>query len=75
MHFGLGARQCIGKTVATTNVYKLTSTLLREFDFEVADIQERKNIDKGFYRGRIPEMLSVGISDLEGPLLVKAKLR
>ncbi|CAN9350478.1 unnamed protein product [Alternaria alternata] len=34
MHFGLGGRQCIGKTLAQTNIYKLTSTLLREFAFE-----------------------------------------
>ncbi|CAN9386777.1 unnamed protein product, partial [Alternaria alternata] len=33
MHFGLGGRQCIGKTLAQTNIYKLTSTLLREFAF------------------------------------------
>lgn len=41
MHFGLGGRQCIGKTVATTNIYKIFSTLLREFTFELADEQSR----------------------------------
>lgn len=75
MHFGLGARQCIGKTVTTTNIYKLMSTLLREFSFELADAQKIAEVQKGLYVGRVPEMLSVGISDLKGPLLVKAKAR
>jgi len=34
MHFGLGGRRCIGKTITTTNIYKLTSSLLRDFEFE-----------------------------------------
>ncbi|KAH7391591.1 putative benzoate 4-monooxygenase cytochrome P450 [Cadophora sp. MPI-SDFR-AT-0126] len=75
MHFGLGGRQCIGKTVATTNIYKVMSTLLREFHFEMADKQETIDAQKGLYRGRIPEMISVGISDLKSPLLVRAQVR
>lgn len=75
MHFGLGGRQCIGKTVATTNIYKLMSTLLREFHFELADDQETMDVQKGLYVGKIPEMQSVGISDLKGPLLVKVQAR
>ncbi|OQV02390.1 hypothetical protein CLAIMM_07595 [Cladophialophora immunda] len=75
MHFGLGGRQCIGKTVATTNIYKLMSTLLREFHFELASDQENIDALRGFYVGQIPDMVSVGISDLKGPLLVKAQAR
>ncbi|EIT81913.1 putative benzoate 4-monooxygenase cytochrome P450 [Aspergillus flavus] len=75
MHFGLGGRQCIGKAVATTNIYKLLSTLLKEFTFELADEQERVDVDKGLYKGRIPKLFSVGISDLQGPLLVRARVR
>jgi cytochrome P450 len=75
MHFGLGGRQCIGKTVATTNIYKLVSTLLREFEFELADEKERLDVDLGLYRGKIPRLMSVGISDLEGPLLVRVRSR
>ncbi|KAL4795355.1 cytochrome P450 [Aspergillus venezuelensis] len=75
MHFGLGGRQCIGKTVATTNIYKLFSTLLREFSFELADEEERRDVELGMYRGKLPDMVSVGISDLEGPLLVRARVR
>ncbi|KAL4914950.1 cytochrome P450 [Aspergillus aurantiobrunneus] len=69
MHFGLGGRQCIGKTVAMTNIYKLLSTLLKEFTFELADVEE------GRYKGTIPDLVSVGISDLKGPLLVRARVR
>lgn len=75
MHFGLGGRQCIGKNVATTNIYKLTSTLLREFEFELADENERLDVGKGLYQGKIPPLMSVGISDLEGPLLVRVRER
>ncbi|KAK2606805.1 hypothetical protein N8I77_005531 [Diaporthe amygdali] len=75
MHFGLGGRQCIGKTVAQTNIYKLASTLLREFDFCLADEDERDSVSRGDYRGILPPLISVGISDLEGSLMVKAKRR
>ncbi|CAK7209401.1 hypothetical protein SBRCBS47491_000429 [Sporothrix bragantina] len=56
MHFGLGSRQCIGKTVAQTNIMKLASTLLREFEFELADAEERAAIGRGDYYGKIPDM-------------------
>lgn len=75
MHFGLGGRQCIGKTVAQTNIYKLSSTLLREFEFELADPQEKAAVEKGAYRGKIPDLISVGISELERPLVVRARRR
>lgn len=75
MHFGLGSRQCLGKTVAQTNIYKLTSTLLHEFDFQIADPAERDEAASGGFRGRLPEMISVGVSDLKGPLMVTAKVR
>ncbi|RDW89968.1 Fatty acid desaturase [Aspergillus mulundensis] len=60
MHFGLGGRQCIGKTVATTNIYKLFSTILREFTFELANEWERIDAEKGLYKGKIPDLVSVG---------------
>lgn len=74
MHFGLGGRQCIGKTVAQTNIYKLTSTLLRLFDFQLAD-EEREKVASGAYHGVLPELISVGISDLKKPLLVTARVK
>lgn len=75
MHFGLGGRQCIGKTVAMTNIYKLMSTLLREFEFELADEKERGSSTIEGASTDIPELISVGISDLASPLMVKASKR
>lgn len=75
MHFGLGSRQCIGKTVAQTNIMKLTSTLLKEFDFQLADEEERAAVDNGDFYGKVPHMVSVGISDLSKPLIVTASRR
>ncbi|KAL4909644.1 hypothetical protein BDW74DRAFT_165080 [Aspergillus multicolor] len=64
-----------GKTVATTNIYKLFSTLLREFTFELADERERVDAEKGLHKGKIPDLVSVGISDLAEPLLIRARVR
>ena len=75
MHFGLGGRQCIGKTIAMTNIYKLMSTLLSEFHFELADEEERTQAQANFFYGKIPDMISVGISDLTAPLMVRAEKR
>ncbi|KIX03159.1 uncharacterized protein Z518_06710 [Rhinocladiella mackenziei CBS 650.93] len=50
MHFGLGGRQCLGKTIATTNIYKLTSSLLSDFEFELVH-----DDDEGGDAGRLPE--------------------
>jgi cytochrome P450 len=75
MHFGLGGRQCIGKTVAMTNIYKLMSTLLSEFEFELADEKERGSSTIEGASTDIPELISVGISDLASPLMVKASKR
>jgi len=75
MHFGLGGRQCIGKNVAMANILKVMSTLLREFEFELADELEKVNVAKGLYKGQLPSMISVGISELDGPLMVRARVR
>jgi len=79
MHFGLGGRQCIGKTIATTNIYKLTSALLQEFEFEMVadDAVQSADAEKSPKGGNndVPEMISVGISDLEAPLIVKCRKR
>lgn len=68
MHFGLGARQCIGKSLATANISKLVSALLAEFRFELATPEEA-------CAERMPGLVSVGISDLEGPLYVRAAFK
>lgn len=75
MHFGLGGRQCIGKTVAMTNIYKLMSTLLSEFEFVLAGEAERARVQAGEVQEMMPDLISVGISDLATPLMVKARKR
>lgn len=75
MHFGLGGRQCIGKTIAQTNIYKVMSTLLSEFQFELASESERDAVRRGDFVGKLPELISVGISDLKNPIWVTAKSR
>lgn len=75
MHFGLGGRQCIGKTMATTNILKVVTTLLANFDFELADEGERRAADRGEWQGRLPPLISVGVSDLDGGLWVRARER
>jgi hypothetical protein len=61
--------------VAQTNIYKLSSTLLRLFEFELADPREREMVVNGEFFGQLPDLISVGISDLKKPLLVRVKLR
>lgn len=51
------------------------STLLSEFDFALADVQEAKRASNGEFRGKIPDLISVGISDLATPLMVRARKR
>ena len=63
MPFGTGHRACIGRNVATVSMWKLITTLLRNYSFEVADPQERL------------EVLSVGLSEKKGPLMVKISKR
>lgn len=78
MHFGLGGRQCIGKTVAQTNIYKLMSTLLKEFEFELVECNDTKaDVEKAAAvpKERLPKLVSVGISDLQYPLMVRARKR
>lgn len=75
MHFGLGGRQCIGKTIAMANIYKMTSMLLQHFDLELSDAKEAEKVKADVYRSKLPDLVSVGISDLEHPLMVKATMR
>ncbi|KAK5046125.1 hypothetical protein LTR84_008582 [Exophiala bonariae] len=74
MHFGLGGRQCIGKTMATTNIYKVMSSLLSQFEFKLAEEAEALRAQQGGFKGVLPPLISVGVSDLETPLMVTAKL-
>ncbi len=57
--FGVGHRACIGRNIATMNIMKITTTLLRNYRFEAVDIKEKLVME------------SVGIGEKRGPLLVK----
>lgn len=81
MHFGLGGRQCIGKTIATTNIYKLTSSLLTNYEFELAaepntfQASEPWSNSSPYQKSDLPSLVSVGISDLEDSLMVRCRKR
>ncbi|OAL05594.1 cytochrome P450 [Phaeosphaeriaceae sp. SRC1lsM3a] len=76
MHFGLGGRQCIGKTVALTNIYKLVSTLLKEYDFSLAVSEDGQRQEWEVTNlAKMPELISVSVSDLKYPLMVRATRR
>lgn len=75
MHFSFGGGQCFSKTAAMTNIYKRMSTLLSEFEFELVSEAERARPHAGKSRNNLPDMISVGISDLATPLKAKARDR
>lgn len=50
-HFGAGGRQCIGKVLATTLIYKFIITLLSEFWFDLAYPREQKDAEQEFCPG------------------------
>lgn len=75
MHFGAGGRQCIGKTLALSIINKLTATLLSEFSLKLADAQEQEKAVAGEFRGQLPPLKSVGISDVKGPIMVMVSMR
>jgi cytochrome P450 len=75
MHFGAGGRQCIGKTLALAIINKLTATLLSEFSLRLADAKEQERAVAGEFRGQLPPLTSVGISDVKGPIMVIATVR
>ena len=64
LHFGVGHRMCIGKTIAMTNILKLTSTLLRKYSFQVIDKEQQQ-----------PNLFSGGVTEMEDPMLVTVKKR
>lgn len=61
--------------MAMTNIYKLMSTLLKEFEFELADEEKQERAQRNGFYGEMPDMISVGISDLAAPLMVNARKR
>ena len=61
--------------MATTNIYKVVTTLLSRFEFELADDAERLAVERGEWMGKLPPLISVGVSDLDGGLWVRGKER
>ena len=59
--------------MAQANIYKLTSTLLREFEFEL--VNDEVGTQDVKHASGLPAMVSVGISDLEHPLMVRVRKR
>jgi hypothetical protein len=59
-----------------TNIYKLASTLLREFDLTLAASEDRRAESEGQPSlGNMPELISVSVSDMKHPLMVRARKR
>lgn len=63
MPFGAGHRMCIGRNIATINIVKIITTLLRSYNFDVMEKKDRLDI------------MTVGIGELEGPLMCRVSRR
>ena len=70
MPFGAGHRACIGRNIATTEIYKVVATLLSRYDFEY-----RPSAGDVALPHSLPRTKSFGVSDLVGELRVKVNRR
>ncbi|OCL14612.1 cytochrome P450 [Glonium stellatum] len=61
--FSIGHRMCIGRNVATMEIYKMVTTLLRNYRFAPV------------FPGKKQSLRSSGIGELEGELLVRVSKR
>jgi cytochrome P450 len=68
MPFGAGHRACIGRNIATTEIYKLIVSLLARYDLEYLPAD-------GEMGTSIPKTRSFGVADLEGSMMVKVRMR
>jgi hypothetical protein len=57
------------------NISKLMNALLSDFEFELAGEKEKSSAGMVGSASDIPELISVGISDLAWPLFVRASKR
>lgn len=62
--FSMGHRMCIGKTIAMTNILKVTSTLLRRYTLQAVDTEQKR-----------PRLYSVGVTEMDGPMLCRVQKR
>jgi benzoate 4-monooxygenase len=61
--FSIGHRICIGRNVATIEIYKIVTTLLRKYRFHLVYPDEKQCLR------------SSGIGELNGPLFVRVSKR
>lgn len=61
MPFGAGHRMCIGRNIAMTNMLKVVSVVLRNYELEAVDKDEPLKIT------------TVGLGEKEGPLWCRIK--
>lgn len=75
--FGGGHRACIGRNIANAEIQKLVSSLLLRYKLEL--VQQRTAWSTSPHskvkQDRMPKTTSFGVSELEGPLLVKVHRR
>ncbi|KEF63430.1 uncharacterized protein A1O9_01408 [Exophiala aquamarina CBS 119918] len=63
LHFGIGHRQCIGRNIALLSIWKILTTLLMNYKFDIIEKEEEL------------VMLNFGVTEKRGPLLVKVEYR
>lgn len=61
--FMVGKRACVGQNFANANILKMTTTLLRAYEFEFVNVDEPMKV------------VCHGDSDLRTPLSVRCKMR
>jgi cytochrome P450 len=61
--FSIGHRACIGRNVATMEIYKMVTTLLRYYHF------------LPIFPGKKQSLRSSGVGELDGELLVRVRKR
>lgn len=61
--FSIGHRMCIGRNIATMEIYKMVTTLLRRYHFHLV------------YPEKQQCLRSSGVGELDGELLVRVSIR
>ena len=61
--FMVGKRSCIGQNLASANILKMVTTLLKAYEFEFVNAEEPMRVT------------THGVTSLRTPILVKCKMR
>ncbi|KAH7077544.1 cytochrome P450 [Paraphoma chrysanthemicola] len=67
MPFGAGHRACIGRNIATMEIYKMVGSILSRYNVEL--------VHRGSSACSMPNTTSFGVADLDGGLLVRLEKR